>query len=97
MSNSTKMSGPLAALILVAIVALGIWAIIAQSKSDHQYIERWAQENHYEIISIEKTVFDHGPFWMVDEHDRVYRVKIAGEDRLCYFWFGVLSSEQKWK
>lgn len=74
------------------------YAICARRDREKNIIREWAEANDYQIVSIEATVFDHGPFWLVDDDDQVYRVVVndSQNDRVTYFWFGLFGHEQKW-
>lgn len=83
----------------VALFVFCCWAIYLQGESDKGIIKTWAEDNDYSIVTMEKTIFDHGPFWFVDDHDRIYKVVILDHHekrRTSYFWFGVWNHEQRW-
>ena len=89
-----------AILVVTALLALVVFGIAFVSETDHQTIRDWAASEDYNITSIEKTIFDNGPFWLVDEDDRIYKVKIEDHhqnEKVIYFRFGLWGADKKWK
>jgi len=84
---------------VVLILSLLFWFAIKQDGWDKDSINKWATENSCEVVSIERTVFDHGPFWFVDEDDRIYKVNVKDRlehPRVTYFRFKVWGFDQEW-
>ena len=66
--------------------------------SDEQYIKSWAKEHDYQVVSIDRTLFDNGPFWIKNDEDRIYRVVIEAEEkRVVYFDFTLFKTYHKWE
>ena len=83
-----------------ACLALVVFGIVFVSETDHQTIRDWATAEDYNITAIEKTILDNGPFWLSDEDDRIYRVKVLDHhhnEKVIYFRFGLWGAEKKWK
>ena len=78
------------------LLIIGIVASIHQRNKDYKVIEEWALEQDYIVDSIEQTFFDNGPFWLRDEDDRFYKVKIITENKnkTYYFRFKWYGSEE---
>jgi hypothetical protein len=86
--------------LLLLVVVLGVCGMFFARNSDREYITNWAAESGYELISVEETWFDHGPFWFVDDDDRIYRVEVRDErehPRTSYFRFRLFGVDQAWK
>src|SRR4051812_22166807 len=85
---------------LLAVLAAIAFVAIGQSQSQHKRISDWAMENGYHVESIERTVFDIGPFWMADEDTEIYRATLVdtnGQRRVCYFRFYLWSMDYAWQ
>lgn len=81
------------------VLSLLLYVGIKQTDWDKESINSWAIENSYEIKSVERTLFDHGPFWFVDEDDRIYKVQLKDRlehDRVTYFRFRLWGFDQEW-
>lgn len=86
----------------VIVIAFVIWLSFANISSDKAKIQVWADENNMvEVVSIEHTAFARGPFWIKEDHHRIYKVVIIDStehQRVTWFrfggWFGY---DQEWE
>jgi len=81
------------------VLALLLFVAIKQDGWDKDAIQKWAADNSCEVISVERTVFDHGPFWFVDDDDRIYKVEVKDRfehPRTTYFRFRSFGFDQEW-
>lgn len=60
-------------LILVAIIVAIDVLFMHQSEA---YIDSWAKDNKYKIVTVEKPWFATGPFWTKDDSQTIYRVTV---------------------
>jgi hypothetical protein len=84
---------------VACVLALLLFVAIKQDGWDKDTIHNWATDNSCEVISVERTVFDHGPFWFVDEDDRIYKVEVKDRlehPRVTYFRFRPFGFDQEW-
>lgn len=94
-SSNTELGLKLGSIVLV------IWLTMANTKSDKVEIRQWADENKIvKVVSIEKTLFANGPFWIREDHHRIYKVVVidnSEHQRTTWFrfggWFGY---DQEW-
>lgn len=78
-------------LIIGAIFIIGLIVFNAVDTDRQKEIAQWAKNNQYSIISKDQPIFDTGPYFMVQEHQTVYRVKVRtknNENKTFYFRFG---------
>jgi len=83
-----KVFTPLA---VVAFIAFAIFMVIAQTKAHETKIANWAAEHDYEVVSINQTFFDYGPFWYCDEDQTIYKTVMRDKfekERIVYFRIG---------
>lgn len=81
------------------VLSLLLYVSINQIGYDKETIKSWATENSCEIVNVERTFFDHGPFWFVGEDDRIYKVEVKDRlehNRVTYFRFGLWKYDQEW-
>jgi hypothetical protein len=96
---SNKMKDICLVVFVTGILSLLLYVAINQNGWDNDSIQKWASENSCEVVSVERTFFDHGPFWFVDEDDRVYKVKVKDRlehPRVTYFRFRPFGMDQEW-
>jgi hypothetical protein len=85
----------------VVVIGLVIWIAVANSESDKATIQQWADNNNIvKVVSVESTWIDKGPYWVKEDHHRIYKVVVIDhleKQRTTYFrfggWFGY---EQDW-
>lgn len=100
MKNKEGLKSGVVAIVVLVVLGLAIIAAVLTPASDNRTIQDWASSNGYQVLKLERTFFDHGPFWLVSEDDRVYRVEILDErekERTAYFKFGLFGHEQEWE
>ena len=78
-----------AALYIVGVVA--IFALVSvlsnwQVKGDEDRINMWLSKRNLVSAKTESCIFLSGPFWYVDDDDRVYRVQTTDEKVI---WFRI--------
>lgn len=88
-------------LVIGAIVVVFAFLLLGQltvTDNDHAVINTWATEHDYAVQNIERCYFDHGPFWLSDEDDRIYRVEVSArrEPRVVYFRFRLWGHDIEW-
>jgi len=79
MCENAWMNGGFIILVFV-LIALSVIMYAAQSDADQTDITRWARENRLEIDSVEKPLFDNGPFWFRGRGRRMYRIHVRDND-----------------
>ena len=94
--------------ILLTIVALlgaagGIYAYVSRS---NYLLEKWADENRYQLLRVGHRMFRKGPFLWSGRGQTVYRVRVQDERgnerrgwvRCGSWWLGVFTNkiEVKW-
>ena len=95
-------------LAFLALVAIVIVSVILTSRRSQTIIQRWAEDNGYQIVASEHRLFGRGPFlWMTGRGQTVHHVTVmdaAGRMRNGYlrcgsFWTGLLSdkAEARWE
>ena len=78
-------------LIIIGILIIGLVVFNAVDTDRQKEIDQWAKKNEYIVISKEQPIFDSGPYFLVQDHQTIYRVKIRtknNENKLFYFRFG---------
>ena len=88
-------------MVTVLFIGFVIWLSIANIKSDKAEIQAWADENNIvKVVSVKKTLFANGPFWIREDHHRIYKVIVidnSEHQRTTWFrfggWFGY---DQEW-
>lgn len=82
---------PFIALFLIILV------VVSVNNSDKVEIERWAADEGYTIVSCEQTIFDTGPFWYRNKHQRIYKVVVATPvEQTIYFRMGYFGCDKEW-
>ncbi len=85
---------------IICLIALVLWGIINQPIQDRKEIDAWATKNSYRVIKATQPWFDHGPYWWVDEDDRIWRVEIEDnleKHRVAYFRFRMWNHDVEWQ
>ena len=83
-----KVLDPIGIQVLIAFIVV---VAIAQIKSDKTRIANWAAERNYEVLKLEQTFFDYGPFWYCDDDQTIYKTVMKDEfekERTIYFRIG---------
>lgn len=100
-AGSTYITNAISVLVVVAIIALAIWGSITSHNHQITTIRQWASEQNCDISNIEQPMFQHGPFWFVDEDDTIYKVTLTdneGNQQISWFRFGEFNHhEQLWE
>ena len=87
---------------LALVVVFCIWLAMSNRKSDKEEIQTWADDNKIvKVVSIEEPLFSTGPFWIREDHHRIYKVIVidnSEKQRTTWFrfggWFGY---DQEWE
>jgi len=98
--NKENSSGWFAAGFMAILMVAIIVGMILQQKNHHEQIAFWAAENGCQVESIERALFDKGPFWYADENAQVYKVVLVDRDsnrRTSYFKLYFWSMDQAWE
>lgn len=81
----------LAILVVLAVIVVVIFGSISLRDSERVAMTQWVEQQNCDLVSIEETWLDNGPFWVRDDHHRIYRVTVRdgnGRVRHAYFRFG---------
>lgn len=72
---------------------------VSHEKKKESKIDQWASQNGYEIVKIEETFFDNGPFDK-QNGESVYRVRVRDKHNNEYTsWFKIvgINLNQEWE
>ena len=91
-------AGALGILVLLGVVAFVIYLYVSRSKL---LLQRWAEENGYEVLCAEYRAFRKGPYRWSGRGQAVYRVEVRDERgnqrkvwvRCGGWWAGVLGDK----
>ena len=61
--------------ILVVIVAVSLHGCVLSS--DEKYLNKWADDNHYQVVKVEHYAFQNGPYWVRGKGQRIWRVELS--------------------
>ena len=97
--------GAIAFLVCVAIV---VGTLVWTSRRSQTILQRWADENGYQIVASEHRLFRRGPFlWTTSRGQTVYHVTVMdatgqthrGHVRCGSFWLGLWreQAEVRWE
>jgi hypothetical protein len=86
--------------ILVGLVGAGLYIYFLVSRSKY-LLNKWADENHFELLHAEHRIFRKGPFPWSSRQQVVYRVRVRDDQgreregwvRCGGWWAGVFSDK----
>lgn len=61
--------------IILFCIAISVF-VVMDGKGKEQKIHNWASQEGYEIVSLEESNFDKGPFWTKDNSQKIYRIQV---------------------
>lgn len=88
-----------AIVIILVILALGMFGFIAQRKNDEERITKWAANQGYKVESVEECLFSLGPFWYKNDDQHIYKAVLIDQfehQRVSYFRTGLFMFDQAW-
>ena len=75
--------------IILFCIALSV-VVVMDDKGKEQRIQNWALQEGYEIVSLQESSIDKGPFWTKDESQKIYRIQVKDQyNRPKWLWLRV--------
>jgi len=72
----------------IGLIALMVFIFVFTQNQDYSQIRDWTDQHDYVIESIEKPLFSTGPYWVKEDHHRIYKVDLKHQDKDVWFRFG---------